>query len=173
MRRLIRFADALNEAAGRLAAWLSVLLVLLVAALVAARYLFGIGSIAAQEAVLWLHGGLFLLAIGYAYRHGAHVRVDVFSQRYSPRVAAAVELAGVLLLLAPLCVFTLWISLDYVAASWAQREGSNSTGLPGWYLVKTLIPVSASLLLLQGAAQGLRAVERLRGRAHDDGGGRA
>ena len=163
MRRLIRVIDAINEAAGRIAAGLSVLLVLLVAGLVAARYLFNIGSIAAQEAVLWLHGGLFLLAFGYALRHNAHVRVDVFSQKFSPRTAAAVELAGIALLLAPLCVFLLWISLDYVAASWAQREGSNSTGLPGWYLVKTLIPVSAALLLLQAFAQALRAIERLRG----------
>jgi len=164
VRGLIRFADAVNEVAGRLAAGLSVLLVVLVAGLVAARYLFGVGSIAAQEAVLWLHGGLFLLALGYALRHGAHVRVDVFSQRFSPRTAAAVELAGIVLLLAPLCVFLLWISLDYVAASWAQREGSNSTGLPGWYLVKTLIPVAAGLLLLQGTAQALRALQTLRGR---------
>ena len=164
MRRLIRVIDAINEAAGRIAAGLSVLLVLLVAGLVAARYLFNIGSIAAQEAVLWLHGGLFLLALGYALRHGAHVRVDVFSQNFSPRTAAAVELAGITLLLAPLCVFLLWISLDYVAASWAQREGSNSTGLPGWYLVKTLIPIAAGLLLLQAVAQALRAIETLRGR---------
>ena len=163
MRRLIRVIDAINEAAGRIAAGLSVLLVLLIAGLVAARYLFNVGSIAAQEAVLWLHGGLFLLAFGYALRHGAHVRVDVFSQKFSPRTAAAVELAGIVLLLAPLCIFMLWISLDYVAASWAQREGSNSTGLPGWYLVKTLIPVSAGLLLLQAFAQALRAVDRLRG----------
>ena len=62
---------------------MSVALVLLVAALVAARYLFSVGSIAAQEAVLWLHGALFLLAMSYALKHGAHVRVDVFSQRWS------------------------------------------------------------------------------------------
>lgn len=163
MSRLIRVADALNEAAGRLAAGLSVLLVALVAGLVAARYLFGVGSIAAQEAVQWLHGGLFLLALGYALKHDAHVRVDVLSQRFTPRTAAAFELGGLVLLLAPLCVFMLWISHDYVAASWAQREGSNSTGLPGWYLVKSLIPLSAALLLLQALAQAVRAWTRLRG----------
>lgn len=163
MPRLIRIADALNEAAGRIAAGLSVLLVLLVAGLVAARSFFDTGSIAAQEAVLWLHGAIFLLALGYAFRHDTHVRVDVLSQHFSPRTAAAFELGGIVVLLLPLCIFMLWISHDYVAASWAQREGSNSTGLPGWYLVKSLIPLSAALLLLQGLAQGLRAWERLRG----------
>ena len=163
MRRLIRIADAASELAGHIAAWMSVALVLLVAALVAARYLFSVGSIAAQEAVLWLHGALFLLAMSYALKHGAHVRVDVFSQRWSARTRARVELLGIALLLVPFCVFMLWVSHDYVLASWSQREGSNSTGLPGWYLVKSLIPLSAALLLLQALAEGVRAWARARG----------
>lgn len=164
MRLLIRFADAANEIAGRIAAWLSVALVAVVAGLVAARSMFDLGSIAVQEAVLWLHGALFLLALGFALKHGSHVRVDVFSQRMSARTRARIECAGIVLLLVPLCLFTLWISYDYVAASWGQREGSNSTGLPGWYLVKTLIPLSALLLLLQAVAELIRAWAR----AHPD-----
>ena len=160
MRWLIRVADAANEIAGRIAACLSVALVLVVAGLVAARYFLDLGSIAVQEAVLWLHGALFLLALGYAFKHQAHVRVDVFSQRWSSRTRARVECAGIALLLVPLCVFTLWISYDYVAASWGQREGSNSAGLPGWYLVKTLIPLSSALLLLQALAELVRAWAR-------------
>ena len=163
MRSLIRFADAASELAGRLAAWLALALVALVFGLVAVRYLFNIGSVAAQEAVLWLHGALFLLALSYALKHGAHVRVDVFSQRWSARTRAWVECAGIALLLVPLCLFLLWVSFDYVAASWSQREGSNSDGLPGWYLVKTLIPLSTALLLLQALAEGLRAWSRAHG----------
>lgn len=163
MKALLRLADALSEFAGRLSALLAVALVLLVFGLVAVRYLFDLGSVAAQEAMLWLHGALFLLALSYALKHGAHVRVDVFSQRWSARTRAWVECAGVLLFLLPLCVFMLWISFDYVVASWAQHEGSNSGGLPGWFLVKTLIPLSAALLLLQGIAEGLRAWARARG----------
>lgn len=164
MKGLLRVADAVSEFAGRLAAGLAVLLVLLVFALVAVRYLFNAGSIAAQEAVLWLHAALFLLALGYALKQGAHVRVDVFSQRWSERTRARVECAGLLLLLLPLCVFLLWVSWDYVAASWAQREGSNQGGLPGWFLVKSLIPLAAVLLMLQAVAETLRACARARRR---------
>lgn len=162
MRGAIRAIDALNEWAGRIAGLLALLLVALVFALVVLRDLANWGSIAAQEAMLWLHGGLFMLSLGYALRHGSHVRVDVFSQRWTPRTRAKVELAGLLLFLLPLCVFMGWMSWDYVAASWATREGSNSDGLPGWFLVKTLIPVSAGLLALQGVAQALRQVLLLR-----------
>lgn len=163
MKRWLRFADAVSEIAGRLAAWLAVALVALVFGLVAVRYVFNTGSVAAQEAALWLHGALFLLALPYAFKHGAHVRVDVFSQRWSERTRAFVECAGIALLLLPLCAFLLWISWDYVAASWAQSEGSNQGGLPGWFLIKSLIPFSALLLILQASAEALRAYARARG----------
>ena len=160
---LLRVADALSEAAGRLAAAAALALVLLVFGLVLARYAFGVGSVAAQEAVLWLHSAIFLLGMAYALRHGAHVRVDVFSSRWRPRTRAWVEVAAGLGLLLPFCLFMAWISADYVAASWAAREGSRDPGgLPGWYLLKALIPLSAGLLAVQGLAESLRTLHRAR-----------
>jgi TRAP-type mannitol/chloroaromatic compound transport system permease small subunit len=48
--------------------------------------------------------------------------------------------------------------LPYVARSWAIFEGSRETsGLPFVYLLKTLIPLFALLLGLQGVAQAIRA----------------
>lgn len=156
---MLRAIDAVNEAAGRLAGALAVALVALVAALVLARYAFNAGSVAAQEATLWLHAALFLLGLGYTLRHDRHVRVDVFSQRWSPRTRARVLLAGVLGLLLPFCVFMLAISGDYVAASWSAREGSRDPGgLPAWYLLKSLLPLSAGLLFLQGVALAVRSI---------------
>lgn len=155
----LRAADALTEAAGRLAGLLAIALVVLSFALVLARYALGLGSVAAQEGVLWLHAALFLLGLAYALKHGAHVRVDVFSQRWTPRTRAWVEFAGMAVLLLPLCLFIIAMSWDYVAASWSAREGSRDPGgLPGWYLLKSLLPLSAALLMLQALAQTLRAL---------------
>ena len=162
---LERAADALSEAAGRLAAVLAVAVVALVFGLVVARYGFGAGSVAAQEAVLWLHASIFLLGLAYALRHDAHVRVDVFSQRWRPRTRAWVEFGAGLALLLPFCLFMIVISVDYVAASWATNEGSRDPGgLSGWYLLKSLMPLSAGLLALQGLATTLRALRRALGR---------
>lgn len=156
---LLRAADALSEAAGRLAGLLAITLVGLVFVLVVARYALGIGSVAAQEAVLWLHASLFLLGLAYALKHGAHVRVDVFSQRWTPRTRAWLEVAGMVLLLMPFCLLMAGMSWDYVAASWAVKEGSRDPGgLPGWYLLKTMLPLSALLLMLQAGAETLRAL---------------
>jgi TRAP-type mannitol/chloroaromatic compound transport system permease small subunit len=156
---LLRAVDAINDAAGRLAGVLAAALVALVFGLVLARYAFNAGSVAAQEAVLWLHAALFLLGLGYTLRHDGHVRVDVFSQRWSAKARARVTLVATLALLLPFCVFMLAMSWDYVAASWSAREGSRDPGgLPGWYLLKALLPVSAALLFLQGVALALRSL---------------
>ena len=138
---------------------MAVVLVALVFGLVLARYAFNAGSVAAQEAMLWLHAAIFLLGLGYTLRHEGHVRVDVFSQRWSARARARVTLLATLVLLLPFCIFMLAMSWDYVAASWSAREGSRDPGgLPGWYLLKSLLPLSAALLFLQGLALALRAL---------------
>jgi TRAP-type mannitol/chloroaromatic compound transport system permease small subunit len=152
------------DALGRAVAWLTLALVGLAFGLVLVRYVLGTGSLAGQEAVLWVHSLVFLLGAAYALRHGQHVRVDLLYQRFTPRGKAWVDLLGTLVFLLPFCVFMLWISLDYVAASWGQREGSREPGgLPGVFLLKTLIPLSAGLLALQGVALALRAWLVLRG----------
>lgn len=163
MERLARGIDALSDGVGRLCGWMTLALAALVLALVAARYLFGLGSIAVQEAALWLHAAVFLLGAAYALRHDQHVTVDLLQQRWSDRGKARAELAGTLLLLLPFCAFMLWVSLDYVAASWSLREGSREPGgLPGVFLLKTLIPLAALLLGLQGLVRGWRAWRVLR-----------
>lgn len=154
----LRLADALAEACGHVAGVCALLLVLLVAGLVLA-FALGVGSVKAQDLVLWLNAGMVMLGLGYAHKHRAHVRIDVFSSRWSRRTRARMELAGTLLLLLPFCAAVLWLSLDYVAMSWAVRERSASTGgLAGLFLAKTLLPIGAALLALQGVAGALRVL---------------
>jgi len=162
--RLADNLDQLAERTGRGAAWLALALVLVTFGVVVLRYLFDFGSIALQELILYLHASLFLLGAAYTLKADAHVRVDIFYRYLSPRSRAAVDLLGALLLLLPVCGFLLWISWDYVATAWSLREGSRETGgLPYVYLLKTLIPVAAGLLILQGISQALRSLATLLG----------
>lgn len=156
-----RALDAVQRGLGAALVGLTPLVVLLCFGLVAARYGFGAGSVAVQEAMLWLHACVFMLGMAWALRHDRHVRVDVLYARFSARTRAWIEVGGHLLLLLPLALFLLWISLDYVAASWQVRESSREPGgLPGLFLLKSLIPLSAWLLAVQSLAlcvQQLRA----------------
>lgn len=154
--------DRVNTAVGRAVAWLALVVVLLEFALVVARYVFALGSIWATETVIYAHATLFMLAAAWTLKAGGHVRVDVFYAEASPRKKAIVDLVGSLLLLLPFAVVLIWLSVPYAARSWAILEGSQeSSGLPLVYVLKTLIPLFAALMALQGVAQAIRALAAL------------
>jgi len=159
LQRLARAIDRVNETIGQIVAWAALALVVLVFALVVLRYVFGLGAIFAEEAAIYLHAALFLLAAGYTLLHDAHVRVDVFYRDAAPRTKAWIDLLGTLLLLLPVCVLLWWVSWPYVAASWAVRESSpEASGIPAVFLLKTLLLVFPVILALQGAAMALHAL---------------
>jgi TRAP-type mannitol/chloroaromatic compound transport system permease small subunit len=155
--------DRLTTAIGRAVAWLALAIVLLQFALVVARYVFGFGSIWLSETVIYFHATLFMLAAAWTLRVGGHVRVDVFYAEASPRRRALVDLIGALILLLPFALVLVWLSVPYAARSWAILERSQETsGLPLVYLLKTVIPLFAVLMALQGIAQAIRAFAVLR-----------
>jgi TRAP-type mannitol/chloroaromatic compound transport system permease small subunit len=160
--RIIRLAgliDRLNGAVGRAVSWCELAIVLIGFAVVLMRYVLGIGSIWLQESILYAHAALFLLAAAWTLKEGGHVRVDVFYAGASSRTKALVDLAGTLLLLLPFCVAVIYFSLPYVARAWAILERSRETsGLPLVFLLKTLIPLFAVMLALQGVSQAAGAL---------------
>ncbi len=150
--------DWLNTKIGRAAAWLCLAVVAIQFVVVVLRYLFGIGSIWLQESIVYSHAAMFLLVAAWTLKNEGHVRVDIFYATASPRRKAIVDLCGALFLLIPFAGAILFFSLPYVMRSWATMEGSReASGLPLVYVLKTLIPVFAVMLILQGSAQALRA----------------
>jgi TRAP-type mannitol/chloroaromatic compound transport system permease small subunit len=166
LRQLALLLDRLAERTGRLLSWLTLAMVLVTFAVVVLRYGFDIGSIALQESVTYLHALLFMLCAAYTLKHDAHVRVDIFYQRATPLARAWIDLLGTLLLLFPVCIFIIYSSLDYVSASWRIHEGSREAGgLDGVFLLKTAIPVMATLMLLQGVSLALHNLLQITGHA--------
>jgi TRAP-type mannitol/chloroaromatic compound transport system permease small subunit len=165
MLRLAILADRIDRvtaAVGRAAAWLALAVVLVQFTVVLLRYVFGIGSIWLQESILYAHAGLFMLAAAWTLAVGGHVRVDIFYAQASRRQRAWVDLLGTLLFLLPFMAALLVLSLPYVGRAWAIFERSRETsGLPFLFVLKTLIPLFALLMLLQGAALAIRAARVL------------
>jgi len=159
MMRFVRVLDAVNEMIGKSIAWLTFVMMLVTCLVVIVRYVFSLGSIALQESVMYLHGIVFMLGIGYTLKHQGHVRVDILYTGLSRKSKAIVDGFGTLVFLFPVGLFILMSSLDYVAISWSLAEGSAQPGgLPGVYALKTLIPVMGVLLLLQGMAELCRVI---------------
>ncbi len=159
----IPFIDRLCAAIGKGVAWLALLLVATTFAVVVLRYGFDRGLLWMQESTTWMHALLFMLGAAWALRTGDHVRVDVFYRRLGARGQALVDLLGTVLFLLPLCGYILLESWPYVLQSWEVGESSREAGgLRGVYLLKSVIPVTAALLALQGVSEILRALRRLR-----------
>jgi len=136
---------------------------LVTVAVVIIRYVFNEGAIIAQEAVIYMHALVLTIGIPYALKHNVHVRVDVFAERLGNRPSTWVEVVGHLVFLIPFSLTVIVYSLPYVSASWRVLEGSAEVGgIPGIFLLKSLIPLTALLLLLTGIADLVRCIRKLR-----------
>lgn len=155
--RVIGVLDSIAEFTGTTTAWLTGIMVLIACIVVTLRHLFGIGSVGLQESVTYMHAMVFMLGAAYALKTGDHVRVDIFFRAFSAQKRAWVEVLGSLLFTLPVMIFIGWSSVDFVRESWRIGEGStDSGGLGGVYLLKTLIPLMAVSVSLQAIAEMLR-----------------
>jgi TRAP-type mannitol/chloroaromatic compound transport system permease small subunit len=163
MEQFYRAIDSMTDIIGRSAAWLTVAMVMLMALIVALRYLFQTGPIALQESIIYVNALIFTLGAAYTLKEQGHVRVDIFYNRLSVTQKALVNLLGGLIFLLPTAGFIIWTSWDYVSISWQIRESSAElSGLPYVYLLKATIILLAVLLVIQGIAEILKAVVRIR-----------
>ena len=146
--RLSRAVDRALSTIGRAASWLWVVLLAVIIVNVTLRYLFREGRIELEELQWHINALAFMLAIAYAYRVDAHIRIDLVSNRLRPRAQAWVEFYGTLLFLVPFIVAVLAFSWDFVAHSWAASEISASPGgLPFRWFLKGALPAAFLLLL--------------------------
>lgn len=162
----VRLIDALNDRIGRAVSWLTLAMVLITFVVVVLRYVFSIGFVWMQESYVWLHGVVFMVGAGYTLLHDGHVRVDIFYRPKGPRYKAWVDLAGSLALLLPVVTMVFWVSWPYVVSSWSRFEDSREAGgLPGLFLLKTVILVFCVLIGLQALSIAARAILTLAGRS--------
>lgn len=166
--RLSSWIDAFSTAIGRLLGWAAVLLVLIGVLNVFARYIGSaigvqLSSNAWLEAQTYLYNIMFLLGAAYLLRKDGHIRVDIIFSTLGPRARAWIDVFGIVLLLVPFCVLTLYFSWGYVERSWMVWEQSpNPGGLPR-YPIKTVILVGFSMLLLQALSELIKRIAFLRG----------
>jgi len=180
---LSRLASQIENAVvliGRIAAWAGLFLVLITVFDVVTRnfsqssseFLRNLrstqqqwfGSTLLQELEWHLHTILFLFCLGYAYIKGAHIRIDVFREKFSASTKAWIEIAGLVLFLLPFCILVITSAIDFATSSYLQHEGSASGGgLPHRWVIKATLPAGLILLALSGVAVLLKQIAALAG----------
>ena len=127
------------------------------------RYIFNAPTDWAFDFSYILYGGLFYMAGAYALSRGSHVRADMFSRTWPPRVQATVEIVLYILFFFPGIIAMVIAGWHYAHDSFRILEKSINSpiGVPIWQ-IKLMIPFGAALIALQGVAEVMRAVICLR-----------
>ncbi len=122
---------------------------------VVARYVFNSPTHWAHEASIFLFGGSCVIGGAYILLHRAHVNLDILYSRVSRRKQAILDL-----ITAPffffIMILLIWKGADFALDSWKLLERASTVWAPPIYPFKTVIPVAAFLLLLQGVAKFIR-----------------
>ena len=164
MQRLVQIADALDtaiEIIGRIAAWSSLALVLLMAYNVLLRYFFRTGSVALQEMEWHIMAFLVLICMCYTTLKDGHVQVDILYGRFSGRWQRVIAFFSAALMVI-IAALLLKLCIPYVLQSWSVGESSpDPGGLANRWMLKALMPAGFALLLLQSFSAWLRALAAL------------
>lgn len=169
--RVSGLIDRLNLMVGRLVYWLILLMVLVSSGNAVVRYAFNTSSNAWLEIQWYLFSGVFLLSAGYTLLHNEHIRIDVISGRFTPRIQAWIDVVGGVFFLLPMAVLIMWLSWPMFMDSFVTGEmSSDAGGLIRWP-AKVLIPIGFALLALQGLSEIIKRLAFLAGVAVDPNAG--
>ena len=115
-----------------------------------------------------MYGAMFMMAGAYTLSRDGHVRGDVIYRLLKPRAQAWVELVLYFLFFFPGILALIYAGTDYARESWSYMpyglqgpRGEISINSPAGIPVsplKTLLPISAAVLFLQGIAEVLRCI---------------
>lgn len=158
MNSFLKVLDGFSEWSGRIFVWLVIPLTIAVVFEVISRRFFNSPHIWSTEVIDFLYGPHFMLVAAYTFLYKAHVRIDVIYNKFSPRTRGILDMITYLIFFFPFCIIVFYQGIIFAGTSWSIGETSESAALRIVPLIKTVIPVSIGLLLIQGVATYIRAV---------------
>ncbi|CAB5106467.1 TRAP-type transport system, small permease component, predicted N-acetylneuraminate transporter [Olavius algarvensis associated proteobacterium Delta 3] len=172
MNHILYFIDRLSAWMGKAFAWCILVLCLATTYEVFVRYVLRAPTSWAFDISYIMYGTLFMMAGAYALSRNAHVRGDFVYRLWPPRIQAGIELVLYFLFFFPGMLALIYAGIDYAAESWSflpygpdgpigEISINSPAGVPVFTL-KTILPISAFLLLLQGIAESIRCVQCLK-----------
>jgi len=152
MKKFLKFLDNISEWTGKIFCWTVVILTLLVVIEVIMRYCFNRPTLCNFEITVQLYAFHFMIVAAYTLLHGSHVSVDIIYSKFSKKSQAILDIISYLIFFFPFCMVILWKGIMLAARSWSLLETSWSACASPIYPIKTVIPLTAILLILQGLA---------------------
>ena len=162
VQKVLHTADHISTWIGKAAAWLIVVLMLLVCAEVFKRYALNAPTAWIYDVNNMLYGTLFMLGGAYALAHDGHVRGDFLYGSMKPRTQASIDLVLYMLFFLPGIAALTWAGWTYFQDSLAIREHTFNADPIALYPFKFIIPLAGAIVLMQGVAEMIRCVVCMR-----------
>ena len=168
MNAFLNFIDRFTAWVGKSFAWCILILCLATTYEVFVRYALRAPTSWAFDISYIMYGTLFMMAGGYALSRNAHVRGDFVYRLWPPRVQAGIELTLYFLFFYPGVLALIYAGFIYAGESWSYMpygfdgpRGEISINSPAGVPVsplKTILPVAAVVLFIQGIAETIRCI---------------
>lgn len=124
-----------------------------------ARYVFNAPTEWSFDVTYMLYGAIFMLTAAHTLHVDKHVRIESLYGRASRRTKAFVDAIGYVVFFFPAVSILVYYGGLFALRSWRMGEiGGDSMWQPPIYPFKTVLPLAAALLLLQGLAEFYRCV---------------
>ena len=157
LKSILKLIDTVSEYQGRIVSVLIFPVIFIVLFEVISRYAFNAPTIWGHELSSHIIGTFVILGGAYALYLKSHVNVDVLYAKLSPRKRAILDLVS-------WCFFYLFIGImlyegvELAVRAWTIVERSQTPFAIPTYPLKTIIPIGAFFILLQGLAKTARDV---------------
>jgi TRAP-type mannitol/chloroaromatic compound transport system permease small subunit len=156
IRKIVKGIDAVTEWTGFISSWTVLLLMFVIVFEVITRRLFNSPTVWTFDTSTQIYGFHFMLLAAYTLLHNKHISVDIVVMHFSSKLRAMVDLLAYAVFFFPFMIIIFHEGFLYARESWAIREVSYSVFAAPLYPIKTVIPVVAALLLLQGISQFIK-----------------
>ena len=151
IEKITKKIDLINSKIGNLISWLTLGCVINCFVVVILRYVFSVGFPWMQELYVWQHSIIFLGGAGFTFLHNSHVNVDIIYSKFRLKTKCYVDIFGTLFFLFPWIIIIAYSSSSFIKSSWRIYEPSSQTnGMPGLFLLKSMIWFFCSIIFLQG-----------------------
>jgi len=163
MLSFARLIDAANEAIGRAAIWLILVVVLISAGNAVSRFAFSISSNAMLEIQWYMFSAIFLACAAYVLKKNEHIRIDVIAGRLSERTQNWIDVFGILVFLLPMAIMIAYLSWSPFVNAWNSGEVSPSPGGLIRWPVRLMLPIGFAMLILQAFSELIKRFAFLSG----------
>ena len=163
MSSIIVTIDTISLWTGRVVAWLTVPLMVVIVYEVLSRYLFTAPTRWAYDISRMLYGAMFMLGAAYALSKGVHIRADFIYRRWSVKTQGWVDTLLYLICYFPTMGIFLFVSTEWAWVSVSRFErGTDTAWMPLLGPLKSCVPIGISFLILQGISELLKSVHAAR-----------